>query len=111
VNCNPLARREGNLLSYYQVNRAEIGGINIYVKHWLPECRKGIVKLPMIGISDGTNFIDFKNAEDLSDTIREINATPAIQPKGMSLPIEAIGEIIVALALLALKIQWVLTID
>lgn len=64
----------------------------------------------MVGISDGTNFIDFKNAEDLSDTIQDINATPAIQPKGMNLPIESIGEITDVLTSLATKMLWVLTL-
>lgn len=93
-------------LPYYQVNKAEIGGIKIYVKRWLPESKSG-TKPSMIGISDGSNFIDFKDANDLSDTIQDINATPTLQPKGINLPIESIKEITDALSLLARRLLWV----
>src|SRR5271157_3867820 len=92
--CHPNAEEA---VSYYKVNRAGIGGIKVYVKHWLPESRRGIIKPPMIGISDGSNFLDFQNAEDLSNYIWEINANQAIQSNGINLPIEAVEEITIAL--------------
>jgi hypothetical protein len=101
-------------LSYFRVDRAEIGGIKIYVKRWVPESRrsdrrKDAEHTPIIGLSNGTNHIEFKNADDLSDFVRKLKISNGqTEPCWINLPVDTLGEVVRALEELALKILWVL---
>jgi hypothetical protein len=96
------------------VDRAEINGIKIYVKRWIPESRrsdrrKDAEHTPIVGLSNGTNHIEFKNAEDLSDFVRKLKISNGhMEPSWINLPIDTIGEFVKTLEVLALKILWVL---
>jgi hypothetical protein len=69
--------------------------------------RKEAAQPPRIGLTDGTNSIEFGNAEELSNFMQKFG-NGYEEACGINLPIDSLGEIAKRLWVLADKILWVL---